>query len=299
VTRPLRIDFNGAVHHVTARGNERRPIVIDDDDRIRFVSRLGETVESNNVVLHAYCLMNNHFHLLLETPEGNLSRAMHALNGRHAQDINRRHRRVGHLFQGRFASRLIQKERYLLAVCRYVLLNPVRAGIVRKAAEWPWSSYRATAGLVPAESFLAIDWLLARFHPSDRHEATRDFRAFVAPGGEEIGPLPRDWSNRPILGDDAFVERFRGPLRAKADIREIARRERFAARPPLDRIFPDPDSGLERNERIESAVLMHGYRAVDVARFLGIHDSTVSKILRARSQDPRPDPGRPRHPRHR
>jgi REP element-mobilizing transposase RayT len=146
MARPLRLAFAGGVYHVTARGNERKPIVRDDADRARFVDTLAAMVEQYGVLCHAWVLMDNHYHLLLETPTPNLSRAVRHLNGIYTQSFNRRHRRVGHLFQGRFKAIVVDKESHLLELCRYVVLNPVRAGVVKTPSAYPWSSYRATAG---------------------------------------------------------------------------------------------------------------------------------------------------------
>jgi len=168
VARPLRICIPGAVYHVIARGNTRDFVFLDDADRIAFLDVLARVVERFGCVCHAYCLMGNHYHLVLETPLGNLSAGMRQLNGLYAQYFNRRHGRCGHLFQGRFRAILVEKETYLLAVARYVVRNPVRAGLCREAGEWQWSSYRATAGHVECPSFLCTDWLLSRFAPTRR-----------------------------------------------------------------------------------------------------------------------------------
>src|SRR3990172_3671313 len=141
MTRPLRVVYPGAVYHVTARGNERKAIARDDVDRGRFVATLAQMVEHYRVVCHAWVLMDNHYHLLLETPEANLSRAIRHLNGVYTQTFNRRHRRGGHLFQGRYTAILVEKQPHLLELCRYVVLNPVRAGIPPRVGGWPWSSY--------------------------------------------------------------------------------------------------------------------------------------------------------------
>ena len=147
MSRPLRLQFPGGVYHVTARGNDRRPIFEDDDDCARFLIVLASTVARYRVLCHAYCLMGNHYHLLLQTPEANLSVAMRQLNGVYTQRFNRRHERCGHVLQGRFGAQLVDGEAYLREVCRYIVLNPVRAGPGRRIPrDWRWSSFRATAG---------------------------------------------------------------------------------------------------------------------------------------------------------
>jgi REP element-mobilizing transposase RayT len=151
MARPLRIEFPGAVYHITSRGNGRQRIFQDDVDNRKFLELLGKTIERFHWACHAYCLMVNHYHLLIETPEANLSKGMHHLNAGFCQAYNRRHDTVGHLLQGRFKAIVVDRESYLLELARYIVLNPVRAGMVDRPEDWPWSSYCATAGL-PAAS---------------------------------------------------------------------------------------------------------------------------------------------------
>lgn len=152
MARPLRLEFVGALYHVTSRGDRREPIYEGDEDRSAFLSVLSSVVDRFNWLVHAYCLMDNHYHLLIAMPDGNLAKGMRQLNGVYTQYGNRRHGRVGHLFQGRYKAILVQKESYLLEVSRYIVLNPVRARMVRSAGDWAWSSYRATAGRTSAQS---------------------------------------------------------------------------------------------------------------------------------------------------
>ena len=146
MTRPLRIEYPGAVYHITSRGNEKKAISKDEQDHENFLNTLQRVNKRYNWLCHAYCLMTNHYHLLIETPDGNLSLGMRQLNGVYTQLYNKRHQRNGHLFQGRFKGILIQKDSHLLEVCRYVVLNPVRAKMAESPEQWRWSSYRATAG---------------------------------------------------------------------------------------------------------------------------------------------------------
>jgi REP element-mobilizing transposase RayT len=139
MARPLRIEYEGAVYHVTSRGNERKPVFKDDGDREVFLDTLHKVNKRYNFLCYAYCLMDNHYHLIIETPDGNLSKGMRQLNGVYTQAFNKRHHRVGYIFQGRYKSILIQKESHLLEVCRYVVLNPVRAKAVNSPEEWRWS----------------------------------------------------------------------------------------------------------------------------------------------------------------
>jgi putative transposase len=177
---PIRPQAPHAVYHITSRGNNRQAIYRDAADREFFLSRLGRVVRTYEWLLHAYCLMTNHFHLILITPEPNLARGMQNLNSTYAVYVNRRHGRVGHLFERRYGSELIETESYLLEACRYVVLNPHRAGIPA-ADHWPWSSYRATAGLQKAPPFLTLDWLLEQFS-LQRGQAFERYRTFIAEG---------------------------------------------------------------------------------------------------------------------
>lgn len=179
MARPLRLEFEGAFWHVTARGNERKDIFRDDVDRRRFLELLGEAIVRYNWVLHDYVQMTNHYHLTIETPEKTLSRGMQWLNSRYAQYFNRRHDRVGHLFQGRFFGILVDRDEYYLTLCRYVVRNPVRAGIVDHPGQWKWSSYCAKAGLTDPPFWLAIAPTLALLHPTETANAQLGYREFI------------------------------------------------------------------------------------------------------------------------
>jgi putative transposase len=161
MARPLRIEFSGALYHITSRGDRREAIYETDQDRESFLAILGETCDRYRWQCHAYCLMDNHYHLLVETVDGVLSKGMRQLNGVYTQTFNRAHERSGHVFQGRYKAILVDKDRYLSEVARYIVLNPVRARMVRSAKGWRWSSYRATAGQQNAPSWLQVYGLLA------------------------------------------------------------------------------------------------------------------------------------------
>jgi REP element-mobilizing transposase RayT len=190
MARPLRIEFPGAIYHITSRGNARQPIFKDDKDREVFLEVLEGVVVRYKWLCHAYCLMDNHYHLLIETPEGNLSRGMRQLNGIYTQRFNRKHTMVGHVFQGRFKAILVDKENYLLELCRYVVLNPVRAGMVKTPGKYNWSSYGATAGTVKSPSFLTTDWILSQFGHR-RRQAENVYKSFVQDGVKKSSP----WEN--------------------------------------------------------------------------------------------------------
>ena len=163
MARPLRLEFPGALYHVTSRGNAQQAIFLDDDDRTSFLEELIRTIQRFHWICYGYCLMDNHYHLILETPEANLSRGMRQLNGIYTQRHNHRHTRVGHVFQGRYKAILVERDSHLLELARYVVLNPVRAGLCATAEAHPWSSYCATAGLTDCPTWLAAERLLEHF----------------------------------------------------------------------------------------------------------------------------------------
>ena len=238
MARPLRINYPGALYHITARGNERKAIVRDDDDRKRFVQTVAQVVERYRIICYAWVLMDNHYHLLLETPDANLSRALRHLNGTYTQAYNQRNNRVGHLFQGRFKSILVEKESYLLELCRYIVLNPVRAGLVQHPRQWSWSSYRATAGEESVPSWLTSGWVLSQFNRK-RKEALVAYRRFVGEGIKSGDDPWSDLKGQVFLGSDAFCEATKERVRYTED-REIPIEQKRPVRPTaqsvLDRV---------------------------------------------------------------
>jgi REP element-mobilizing transposase RayT len=182
MSRPLRIELASGLYHVTSRGDRREAIYRDDQDRTDWLTVLGEVCRRFNWRCHAYCEMTNHYHFVVETPDGNLSKGMRQLNGVYTQTTNRRHGLVGHLFQGRFKAILVEREAYLLELARYVVLNPVRAAMVPEEGDWPWSSYRAMVGQAPAPAWLETDWVLGQFGEG-RSRAQGGYAAFVRQGG--------------------------------------------------------------------------------------------------------------------
>ena len=252
MARPLRLEYEGALYHVTSRGNARESIFLDDGDRSRFLEILADVIKRFGWICHAYCLMTNHYHLLIETPDAGLSRGMQLLNGVYTQRFNRRHDRVGHLLQGRFKAILVEKESHLLELVRYVVLNPVRAKMVRSIHDWRWSSYRATAGQTEVPEFLTVGWILSQLDP-DRERAARAYRRFIRQGrGINVWDELRAGA---LLGTDGFVDQLRPLLKEKPVDPEYRKRERFAARQSLEELFGDVTDKVTRNERIYQAVL--------------------------------------------
>jgi REP element-mobilizing transposase RayT len=235
MARPLRIQYPGAFYHVTSRGNERRAIVRDDKDRWLFIRILEDTVETFGVVIHAWILMDNHYHLLVETPEANLSQAIRHLNGIYTMRFNRKHGRTGHLFQGRYKAILVDKNIYLMELSRYVVLNPVRAKIVKHPREWKWGSYRATAGYEETPAWLETRWLLEQFH-SARHKAQERYRQFVMEGLKQKESPWDKLTSQILLGKEEFAEHIRGKMRGKHH-EEAPRRQQELGLPKAQEIL--------------------------------------------------------------
>ena len=275
MARPLRLEYEGAVYHVTSRGNARQGIFLIDLDRKLFLETLADTVGRYGWICHAYCLMTNHYHLLVETPEANLSRGMRHLNGVYTQAFNRRHMRTGHVLQGRFKAIVVEKESHLLELARYVVLNPVRARMVRSAKDWRWSSYRATARLADAPPFLTTSWILEQLHRNPSR-ATGIYRKFVKEGrGADAWAELRGGI---LLGGDEFVGGLRPLLSDYQAARELPRRERLAARPSLTELFAAVCDKEARNRKIHAATRIHEYTLQEVADFIGLRPSTISTI---------------------
>jgi|SRR5581483_3482578 len=266
MARQPRIQVAGGYYHVFARGNERRALYRDDNDRIAFLELVAAAAERFAWSLLAYCLMTNHYHLILRTSEANLAAGMHWLNAVYAQRFNRRHGRVGHLFQGRYRARLIQDGDALLGAIRYVVRNPVRARLCTDPQHWPWSSQRAVLGLSPPE-FVAVEELLALFG-RDRPRARTLYRDFTHTSEEEPRP-----SHPLIDGDAAFTA---------AHLAQVIPRAAYPRR-MLNPTPPALDTLLGLNPTTEQLAAAHaaGHTLTAIGAHLNRHKSTISRRLAA------------------
>ncbi len=233
MTRPLRLEFAGALYHLTARGDRQEPIFEDDQDRLVFLDLLAKEVLQQGWVLYAFCLMGNHYHLLLETPEPNLVQGMRRLNGVYTQAFNRRHRRVGHVLQGRYKSILVDKEAYLRELCRYVVLNPVRAGMVASVQDWHWSSYLPTVGRMPCPPWLDAAAVRGLF--GDGAAARRAYERFVAQGLKQASPWEA-LKGQVYLGSEAFRAQINKRLSGK-NPKGVSRRQLNPVRPSAQAVL--------------------------------------------------------------
>ncbi len=223
MARPLRITFSGAFYHITARGNERKQVFKSRRDREKFLNYLSSATERYHARIHAYCLMDNHYHLLMETPQGNLPQIMRHINGAYTTYFNIKRNRAGHLFQGRYKAILVEKDEYAKELSRYLHLNPVRAKMVESPADYQWSSYCYYTGKKKAPQWLYRDFILDYFGKRT-NSAQKRYRDFVLGliGKTYQSPL-RDVISATLLGSEAFI----------ADIKD-----RFLAKMPEDKELP-------------------------------------------------------------
>ena len=274
MTRPLRIEFAGALYHVTSRGDRREAIYLDAFDRHAWLDLLAQVCDRYNFVVHSFCQMSNHYHMLVETVEGNLARGMRQLNGTYTQYFNRRHHLVGHLFQGRYKAILVQKEAYLLELIRYVVLNPLRARMVASLDEWEWSSHPYVLGRKPAPPWLETDWLLSMFG-SERTPAVAAYCMFVMQGRDLPSPL-EETKHQLMLGDASFIAQHQhlGPPDAHPEISRAQRRSLALSLADFQQQFP------ERDEAMARAYFSTAFTMAQIATQFGVASRTVSRAVK-------------------
>jgi len=273
LARPLRIEFDGALYHVMARGNARADIFLGDDGRHSFLDNLERVCGRFDWRVWAWCQMTKHYRLLIETLRPTLSKGMREVNGVYTQAFNSRHGRVGHVLQGRYKAVLVQKETHLLELSRYVVLNPVEAGMTEAAGDWPWSSYRAVMGKAPAPDWLAVDETLHMFH-SQRGPARRAFARFVADGVNAEDPFDQ-MPRAGYLGDEQFVEAMLDKLEEQHLSTEIPKKLR-----PTRSLKQIALTATDQDHAIAEAYRSGAYTLTEIARHFEIHQSTASRIAR-------------------
>jgi putative transposase len=282
MARQLRIEFPGAIYHVTSRGDRREPIFVDDFDRRTLLEVVQQGMARFNAAAFAYCLMDNHYHFVLHTREANLSKLMRHINGVYTQAFNRRHDKVGHLFQGRFNAILVDRDAYLLQVSRYVERNPLRAGLVAAPADWLWSSYRAHVGIAVGPTWLdsrALHELLTGGEVADvgdRQRAADRYASLVGAAGDRN--LWDDALKQQIyLGNEAFIEKMQAHAKAhRLDTTEVPKAQR--SKPlPLDHWLLVCAS---REEALWRAHTESGLSMSQLARELRLSVSRVSRLIR-------------------
>lgn len=257
-----------------SRGNAKQAIFVADTDYERFLALLGTTASRFGVRCRSYCLMPNHFHLLLQPDTWPLSRMMQQLNSAYSQSFNRQHDRVGHVLQGRFKALIVDRDPYFLQVVRYIVLNPVEARLVDDPGAWRWSSYQATAGLSDPPPFLALDdvW---RMFAATACDAQRRFIAFVDAGRGQSAP-----SETSVSGSETFRANVASALEPHRDVPDFPRRERYAVRPSLECVLADCPDTMSRYRLMAEAYRRYGYTLREIGQRLGCHVSTVLKQIR-------------------
>jgi len=279
MARPLRLEFAGALYHVTSRGDRRESISLNDDDRNDWLDVLNTVCARFNWVVHAFCQMTNHYHLLVETVDGNLSAGMRQLNGLYTQRFNRRHGQVGHLFQGRYKAILVQKEAYLLELTRYIVLNPLRAGMVELLDDWCWSSFPFLIGQAVPPPWLNTDGLLGQFG-TRRASARERYREFVMAGRDLPSPM-LETRHQLLLGDQAFVEGHRKACPPE-DLLEVSKAHRRSIAWSLDEY---QERYPQRDQAMTQAYLSGAYTMAEIGRHFAVHYMTVSRAVRKFERD--------------
>jgi len=287
MARPLRIEFSGAYYHITSRGNERKPVFKGNRDRERFVSYLESATERYGAVVHVYCLMDNHYHLFLETPRGNLSQIMHHINGAYTTYFNVKRDRSGHLFQGRYKAILVDADEYAVELSRYIHLNPVRAGIVPNPEEYKWSSCRYYTEKLTPPDWLKESLILGYFGKK-RKSACKRYKDFVYSVIDEEYKSPLNGLTESIfLGGDSFVSEIKSKyLGDKKEDRDIPVLKALIKRPGFDEIAEVVDSIYQSDSRIVRQIKLYvshrfsGRKLKEIGKHYGISESGVTQASR-------------------
>lgn len=275
MTRSLRIEYPGALYHITSRGNKQDNIYLSDKDRFLFLKIFSEVCFRCNWICYSYCLMTNHYHLLIETPLGNLSKGMQLLNGIYTQKFNLTHSRVGHLFQGRFKGILVEKENYLLELSRYIVLNPVRAKMVSSPVDWVWSSYHSTIGLLEKPSWLSTDFVLSLFNENSAI-AMEKYKQFVQEGLMANAPWD-DLKNQIYLGSESFVNATQKRIEQDKIMTYIPEPHYMPTKQSLN-VFEEKSTN--RNECIRLAYSSGQFSLAEIGEYFGLHYSWISRIVK-------------------
>ncbi|MBF0470975.1 MAG: transposase [Gammaproteobacteria bacterium] len=273
MARPSRVEFPGALYYVTSRAAVDGVLFADSEDRSRFITILGEACHLFNLKVHAWCLLDDHYHLLLETPDGNLSRGMRYLNGVYTQRYQLRHGKKGSLFQGRFKAIIIDRKPYYQRLIRHIVLNPVRIGKVDKAKGWRWSSHRTLLDLTPVPIWFPRKTVLKEFG-KPKKDALKRYKRFIAASNTEPTPWG-DLKKQIYLGSSDFIAKTEAMVAAGA----LPQRSHNQQRPPPLSLSKYEKRAANRNEAIVMAYTSGGYRLHEIGEHFSLHYSTVSRIV--------------------
>jgi REP element-mobilizing transposase RayT len=287
MARQLRIEYPGAYYHVTARGNERKEIFKSETDREKFLSYLESAVKRYGAVIHVWCLMSNHYHLLVETPSGNLSRIMQHINGAYTNYFNTKRKRSGHLFQGRYKGILVEADEYALELSRYIHLNPVRIGIVKDPSDYKWSSFQDYAGKKKAPDWLTMTFILGYFdksQPNAHKKYSQSVEEMI--GKEHESPLQQMVAST-MLGTPEFVAAIQEQhLGGKSQHRNLPALKQLRGKPTIDRIYRILEitgSVFNQDEKLAAKVAIYlchrysGAKLKEIGDRFGVKESAVSQ----------------------
>ena len=276
MARPLRLELAGGLYHVTSRGDRRENIYDNDEDREKWLANLGNTCRRFNWRCHAYCLMDNHYHIVIETAEANLSKGMRQLNGVYTQYYNRQHGRVGHVFQGRYKGILVERDEYLLELARYVVLNPIRANMIKNIEDWKWSSYNAMIGKEGVQPWLETGWILGQFS-KQRKRAIEKYVNFVREG-VGLSSIWEHLQNQIFLGSEKFINNNQKQILKKETLSDVPRLQTKVVPKSLEYYANTYD---DQKKAILNAYLSGGYTLKEIGGYFGKHYSTISRIVKA------------------
>jgi putative transposase len=287
MTRPLRIQYPGAFYHVTSRGIERKDIFRSIADRERFLGYLELATRRYGAVIHAYCLLSNHYHLLLETPEGNLAEIMRHINGAYTTHFNIKRKRAGHLFQGRYKAILVEADTYAVELSRYIHLNPLRAGMVKVPKDYRWSSYAAYIGVAEPAPWLKTDFILGLLSQKP-HAAQLAYREFVEAGMDAVSKsLLNNVVASTILGGEEFVREVAAHYKAGFPaVKRPAAIKKLTDRPSIDKVLDAVDAELAGQDRLARKIAIYlcrhltGATLKQIGERFGLKESVVSQVSR-------------------
>jgi putative transposase len=274
MARPPRLELANATYHVSSHSDGRNDVYVSDADRRAWLATLGQVCVRFNWICHAYCLMANQFEIVIETPEANLSKGMRQLNQVYTQYFNRTHLLTGPVFQGRFKAVLVEKDRYLLPLARDVVMNPLRAKMVRRLENWPWSSYAATAGLTSKPDWLNTDFILSQFG-AQRARTMAKYAAFIQ-DGKNLPSVLDAVQGQIYLGSEKFVAKMRAAIEKKPGLNKTPRTNKRV----LSRKLADYARAHERDEAIALAFLSGRHTMAAIADHFGLHLTTVSRLVK-------------------
>ena len=282
--RPIRIEYPCALYHITSRGNERKNIFLEEGDRLRFLKILEDYHDRYGILIHSYVLMDNHYHLVLETPRGNLLRVMHGINSSYTGYFNRKYGRSGHLFQGRYRGILVEKDTYLLLLSRYVHLNPVRAGVVGRPEDYRWSSYPGYSGREKESRWVEYAWLFSQFGKAKKRAKSR-YREYTEEGlkVKEETPL-RNLYGQVILGGEGFIGRIKEKLKGERLSEGIVERKRLMDHPSLMEVvgMVSEAFGIKQGEILERRGRVNIARRVAIylcQRYTGFSNEVIGRLF--------------------